>query len=980
MNTTESPRQSLAELAARVGESVPCAGNLPVALDDPDFFWYVDVGSVNLFIVEFDGLTEQAAPQHLLRREVGALIPGVSPDAPANGTKLSVVAKGGPGTLLKRIPAASLTDITPSELVAQLDEWVIDFTRQLARYAGPKPRPAEIAVVDQQSTFPPCVLTTRRGVSWVAPPAADAGSSLFLDLIDPTGEGLSEHGEEPLVPLTYAGWLTTFEETSLTVTSTETLIRQAVVAPALRDFHNIAFALERLNRQLAVVDEANLERAQTTSRRDAEKAARRRLFNIYDQPIQSETAEDGQRLIDALKIIGKRQGIEFAMPTRKSSANTTIGLADILDASGVRARRIKLDSEHKWWHSDSNSMLAFRRHDHQPVALVPGAFGSYRLIDPATKQTTRINAKLAAGLQDEAWLFYPPLSKGNVGSTELLRLAFQGCKYDLIRLVCIGFVRGLTLLLPALALGFIADYTSAGQSIATLHVLALALAGFGVVGALLHMYQNTSMMRLEARSVSRLEAAFWDRLLRLPSRVLQQHPSGDLAMSGMTFQNLRAGIHGVAADSLLSVLFLLPVFAVIFFYDTTLGLYALSFSMVSLVITLVIAIKQITPHGRVIAAIRRVVGRMFQIVVGIGKLRVQSAEGSAFEIWARDYREQKQAELELGRLEGHAKALADALPFLAAAVLLYAVYTTERQAFPLSDFLVVYTVFMTYQYAVGRLGESIGAIAGILPAFKQMQPILSANPESDSEGEPVDFLSGDILFDHVSFRYDIDGPLVLDDVTIQARPGEFIAIAGESGAGKSTLFRIALGLDRPSAGAVYYDDRDLRHLNLKQLRRQVGAVPQAVAMHPQDLWDNVVGHHTDPSIDEVWQAIRVAVIEGEIKTMAMGLLTMVGDSGSVLSGGESQRVAIARAVMGQPTIMLLDEATNWLDNENQATVMANLTSLTCTRIVIAHRLSTLVQADRIYVLKEGRVVQSGSFQELMGVDGDFKELVQRQVA
>ena len=385
------------------------------------------------------------------------------------------------------------------------------------------------------------------------------------------------------------------------------------------------------------------------------------------------------------------------------------------------------------------------------------------------------------------------------------------------------------------------------------------------------------------------------------------------------------------------------------------------------------------PYGRMIRAARSVTGRLFQIVQGIAKLRVENAEGSAFAIWARDYREQKRAELELGALEGHSRAFGAALPFLAAGVLLFAVAEGDRNI-PVGDFLVVYTVFIIFQSAIARLGESFGAVAAMLPAFDQMRPILAAVPESEIEGAPVEGLGGEVLFDHVSFRYDPDGPLILDNVTIHADPGEFIAIAGESGAGKSTLFRLALGIDRPSAGAVYYDGRDLKHLNLKQVRRKIGAVPQSVRLHPQDLWDNIVAHHEGATTDEVWKTARTAGIEREIKAMPMGMMTMVGASGSVLSGGESQRVTIARSLIGNPRIMLLDEATNWLDNESQAEVMQNLALLTSTRIVIAHRLSTLEQADRIYVMQAGKVVQSGSFSELMEVDGVFKELVRRQVA
>ena len=407
---------------------------------------------------------------------------------------------------------------------------------------------------------------------------------------------------------------------------------------------------------------------------------------------------------------------------------------------------------------------------------------------------------------------------------------------------------------------------------------------------------------------------------------------------------------------------------------------ALAFSLVSLLVTVALGLRQIPPCGRMISAARRVAGRLFQIVGGIAKLRVESAEGSAFAIWARDYRRQKRAELELGALEGHSRAFGAALPFLAGGVLLFAVAAADQRNVPVGDFLVVYTVFIAFQSAIARLGESLGAVAAMLPAFDQMRPLLAAVPEAEVEGEPVELLGGDILFDHVSFRYHPEGPLILDDVTIRAEPGEFVAIAGRSGAGKSTLFRLALGIDRPSAGAVYYDGRDLRHLNLKQLRRKIGAVPQSVGLHPQDLWDNLVSHRQDVAGEEVWSAVRLAEVEKQIKAMPMGMMTMVGASGAVLSGGESQRVTIARSVIGAPRIMLFDEATNWLDNESQARVMQNLTALTSTRVVIAHRLSTLEQADRIYVLQDGKVAQTGSFKELMEVEGVFRELVQRQVA
>ncbi len=967
---------SIAELAARWGKSVPCAGNLPVKLDDPDSVWSIEQGAVDLFLVEFKNGVEQTAPQHLLRAEAGRLLPGVAPDE--EDTTLSLIAKGLPGTVLNRVPAAKLSQVNPAELARQADTWLSGVADALSRYATYRPRPNALAESGQTQTLGPGTLSVRRGVVWVSQPPG--GASLFMDLIDCAEiRGVGSTGET-MMALTQAAWLTLSGEATITTKSSETLAAEGKLLPALSTFHAVAFALERLNRRLAVVDSANLERARTSSRRVAEEAARRRLFNIYDIPDEQDAAASDMALTEAVQIIGRHEGIEFTVPAPSGTFGSPVGLVDILDASGVRARRVQLSAKEKWWRGDSHAMLAFRAEDERPVALLPGMFGRYREVDPVSKRSVRVTPARADSFKEDAWMFYRPLPSGSAEPADLLRLGLHGSAADLLRLVISGLPGGLIKLAPAFALGFVANHVARGGSAGSLYTVALALAGLGLLGALLHLLQGTAMMRLEGRSSSRVEAAFWDRLLRLPRTTLHRYPAGDLAMSGMTFQNLRDGLQGTLADSVLSLIFLLPVFAVIFFYDTMLGIIALAFSLASLLVTAALGWGQVSSYGRMMSAVRRAAGNLFQIIRGISKLRVENAEGSAFAISAKDYREQKRAEFDLGALEGQLQALGAALPFLAGAVLLGAVAAGGDRDFPVGDFLVVYTVFIVFQAAVTRLGESIGVIAAMRPAFDQMRPMLAAEPETAVEGEPVEHLGGEILFDHISFRYDPDGPLILDEVTIRARPGEFVAIAGESGAGKSTLFRLALGVDHPTAGAVYYDGRDLRHLNLKQVRRKIGVVPQSVQLHPQDLWDNIVAHHEEASTEEAWKAARAAQIEREIKAMPMGMMTMVGTSGTVLSGGESQRITIARSLMRNPRIMLLDEATNWLDNQSQAQVMQNLAILTSTRIVIAHRLSTLQHADRIYVLQAGRVVQTGSFKELMEVGGVFRELVKRQIA
>ena len=966
-------RRSLAGLAVESGVPVPCEGNLPMDMGDPQFAWFIDRGAVDLFLVEHRDGVEQAAPQHLLRANCGRLLPGVAPQA--GNTVLGLIAKGLPGTVLRRLPITSLAAVRSAELAGHVNAWVMDVSAMLSRDVLPRPRPDVLVDPAQAPAARGGTLSAQREVVWVSglPP----GAGLFMSLIDPAE---SKSGTAPaVIPLTPVSWLTLMEPVQLFARSSETLAQESLLLPALAHFHAVAFSLERLNRRLAVVDQANLERARATNRRGDEEGARRRLFNLYGLLKPEEAGGSDSTLLDVLRIIGQHEKIDFKWPARTNTSDSKAVLRDVLDVSGVRGRRVRLDREERWWTGDSGAMLAFREDDGRPVALVPGILGHYREVDSFGRKT-RVTPERAKSLRAEAWLFYEPLPSNGLGLHDLFRLARKGGTVDFVRFGLTGLLGGLATLLPAMVAGFILDEVIPTGATGLLYAATAALAAFALIRALLHVLQGTALMRLEGRATSRVEAAFWDRLLRLPLSCLHRYSAGDLTMRGMTFRHLRDTVQGVVANAVLSMVFLSPAFLLICLYDAVLGGVTAAFGLLSLIVTVILGLGQVAPQGRVIRTIHHLAGRLFQLINGIAKLRVDGAEGSAFAVWARDYREQKQAELQRGTFETHVQAFGTALPLLAGAVLILATSLPGREAITVGNFFVVYLLFMLFLTGVARLGASFSAVAAIIPALGQIRPFLTEIPEMNVEGEPVETLGGEVVFDHVSFQYDPNGPLILDDVSIYARPGEFVAIAGESGAGKSTLFQLALGLVQPSAGAVYYDGRDLKHLNIKQVRRQVGAVPQTVQLYPQDLWDNIVGDYEDVTAEDAWHAARLADVDHKIAAMPMGMLTNVGDSASVMSGGESQRITIARALIRNPRILLLDEATNWLDNDSQSKIMVNLAVLTSTRIVIAHRLSTLRQADRIYVMRSGKVVQEGSFAELAATEGLFRDLVRQQMA
>ena len=957
---------TVSEIAAATGTAVSCAGNLPLAMDDPGRIWFVEEGAVEVFLLERSDGVESSAPQHMLHADQGRLLFGVAPMRD-DALSLGLVAKGLPGTELRELVAEEVASLAPVELAVQADAWLTDLAALLTRDVGSPPRP-DMTLNPGERVRGKGVVGVRRGVVWAT--GLPSGNSLFMDLVDPA-EFTS------LAPLAPSTWLTLAEETPLTGVSSEALARDGSLLSALRHFHDAALSLEALNRRLAIVDLANLDRTLLNSRRADEENARRRLFDLYG--LRKTTGDDAgpDELFAAVRRLGSSEGIDFKFPTGTEETDPAKTIDAIADLSGVRARQVNLAAEHRWWTGAGSAMLAFRASDDRPVTLLPGRLGRFRAASPDADSTAIVTAAYAETLRPDAWVFYRPLPPGSTGVRDLLR-AGRGISNDVARFVIAGLLAGLATLLPAVVAGVIIDQVLPGKDMGLLYLTIGALVIVAVLQALLQVVQGLVLMRLEGRAVSAMEAAFWDRLLRLPLGFLQRYPAGDIAMRGSVFRTLRDNVLGTVVSAAVSLVFVIPIFALIVLYQDDSALSAGAFGIGGIALMVILGLRQIGPQSRVFAMMRSLSGLLLQFVKGMPRFRVGNAERSAYAIWARDFLRQKQAEIEVANVEVHSQAVQTAIPILPGVVLMLAVPSLGEGQATAGDFIVIYLLFAAFIAAYSRLSAVFAQLATLKPSLDLIQPFLAEAPEKTARGQPVDELGGAISLDHVSFRYDTDGPPILDDVSMEFHPGEFVAIAGESGAGKSTIFRLLLGLEQPDAGNVYYDGRDLRHLNLKQVRRQLGVVPQEARLYPQDLWDNIAGDDRDVTDADVRRATALADIKTEIDAMPMGPFTFVGVG--AVSGGESQRVRIARALVRNPRIILLDEATNALGNDSQARVMHNLARLSSTRIVIAHRLSTLREADRIYVLKAGKVAQHGTFEELAAVDGLFRNLVRRQMA
>ncbi len=1037
----DADRSRLAAFASAHGELVHSAANAPVRLDGTDSAYYVVDGALDVFCREHDQGRVAAAAKHVLRAEPGRLVFGIPQLDNAltveakglSGTRLLRLNSAVLGELVgdascapKDVsiggfePEGAPAQMLSAEVAQQADLWVSDIARAVVAGIESRPQVSSVIGVDvgtagskaesetepksetktesgtgpepetkpetgavAVSLEPGSVVTARQSqVVWVSVVSSESDVALgYLSTeIVPAGYDRSHW-----VPLTSQSWATVTvrgPSASRAESTTELRVRatsqlgHGELAFALEEFHRLAFNAEALNRRLRLADEVNAQTALTAHR----QLARSRASSLLDSlagPADDDARQHESALMVALERIGHHSGIEFREPRLALTVGPAT-LEQIVEASGVRSRQVRLARENRWWRGDSGAMLAYQIDNDEPVALLPSLRG-YRAIS-AQGRVSRLNAANAADYRLTAWTFYPKLADDRPATPrDLLRLSFHGAGGEVGRFLLAGLIAALITQAPAIALGMLTDWALPFARANALAQILVALALLSITAAWLTIFGGMTLLRTEARAGARLSAAAWDRMLALPMPFFRDTIAGELAVRMATFQRLRDLVSGLVANVLASVVFLLPTLGVLMFYDPALAAVALASSVVALVVIVGLGLSQI-PHQRFWhESVRTLSGRLLQFVGGISKIRAAGAQTAAFASWAGAYRDKQLAEIRSSRIDEHLAAFGAAFPFGFAA-LLCAVTISRGASVGVGDFAVVLSASFVLYAAVADFGRAVEMLAEARTAYEQITPVLKAVPERDAAAtvSPT-VLDGEIVVDQVSFRYQPDGPLILEEVTIAARLGEFVAIVGGSGSGKSTLARLMLGLETPERGAVYFDGRDLRNLDSRSVRRQIGVVPQNSTLQPGSLVENIIGMADDLSLDDAWVAARLAAVDADIAEMPMQMMTMVTDRAGIFSGGQIQRIRIAAALVRKPRIVILDEATSWLDARSQAEVMSSIEGLGVTRIVIAHRLSTIRHADRIYVLDAGRVAQVGRYDELLEAPGQFRELVSRQL-
>ncbi|CAL9347538.1 Vitamin B12 import ATP-binding protein BtuD [Streptomyces sp. enrichment culture] len=922
-----------------LGTPVDCAGLGRLDLEGPQVLWLVAAGAVDLFAVD---ARQQGTWHHLGRLEAGALLLG-----PVAGPGHTLVARPLRDCVVRRVGLREL--YRP----ASTQTWSYDEYGN-PQYVPPTTSPLEYALA----------LGVGRGLSvlFQAPMAGDQAGTV---------------GDDDVFWMQVPPGSVQYGAVYGDQAAADLLMDPALWQSMVDQQYRLLTALDRWIEQLERTHETRTAAGIKAGEAVRARADRTLLASLGKRDHPRATAADADATYAACELVARAAGIALAEPARGTAESDRLDEVErIALASRVRTRAVRLEG--RWWREDVGPLVGHRALSGAPVALL-WRRGGYVAVHPATGRRTPVEKANAGEFEPRAVMFYRPLPERRTGPLRLLRFCLRGTRGDLARLLLAGLVTvAIGALVPVATGKVLGEYVPKAQT-GLIPQVCLAVMIGGVVAAAFTLLQNLTILRLEGRIEATLQPAVWDRLLRLPTKFFTERSTGELASAAMGISQIRRLLAGVGPTVAQSVTVGVVNLALLLWYSVPMALAAVGMLVVVAVVFLGLGLWQVRWQRRLVVLGNKLNNQAFQTLRGLPKLRVAAAENYAYAAWAGQFARSR----ELQRKAGHIKNLnavlgAVYLP-LCTLLMFMLLAGPARGSMSAAQFLTFNTSVTMLLTSVAQLtGAFVSAVAA-LPLFEEIKPVLEASPEVRAGSTRPGPLTGAIEARRLSFRYTDDGPLVLDDVSFEVRPGEFTAIVGPSGCGKSTLLRLLIGFDRPLSGSVLYDGQDLAALDQSAVRRQCGVVLQHAQPFTGSILDVICG--TQPyTPEEAMAAAEMAGLADDIRRMPMGLHTIVSGAGSV-SGGQRQRLMIAQALIRRPRVLFFDEATSALDNATQRTVIESTKALDATRIVIAHRLSTVLDADRVIVMEDGKVVQQGPPAALLAdTGGRLRELVRRQLA
>ena len=708
---------------------------------------------------------------------------------------------------------------------------------------------------------------------------------------------------------------------------------------------------------------------------EARVAAFAAVANAFEN--QQTPCENGDISYRAMGFVGKYLGVPIIAEEElviRCGKNPT--LPAIAKISNVICRKIVLEAN--WHKSDCGAFVSTV--EGKTVACVPGRTGKYKIFYAEEGRVEPMTDEIARTVDPRAYSLSRALPRKKMTVRDIVRFCVKSITLREILLVAaLTLVCALIgILMPTLNQLIYDDYIPLGD-FGSLVQMSIVMVTFMAGNLMFSIVKNLASFCLTSRMGNELQNAAYHRLFFLPQSFFRNYDSADLGrrvMSiGSTANHFAATFIITGFSALFSLVYLIRMCS----YSGKLTWVGVGMYLVYALVVTAISASAKKKEAEIAEADAQASSKLYQYINGIDKIRMAGVEERALLSYMQPYSRQQTIEIRNNRLVSVAEVLTG-ISSTVFSMVLYLLIVKNKMGLSVGSFIAFNTAFGSFTGSLQALLDQCLEIYQTKDVAKRFMPIFETKPEDDDSKETPGALTGAIELDRVSFTYVPGSRNVLNDLSLRINPGEYIGIVGSSGCGKSTLLKLLLGFETPNSGMVLLDGKDLRSLDKGAYRKQLGVVLQNGRLIAGSIYDNITITLPGATMAEVNAVIDAVGLREDLNNMPMGIHTMLSENCNTISGGQQQRILIARAIIGKPAILIFDEATSALDNLTQAAVSSNLDKMKLTRIVVAHRLSTIKNCDRIIVLQDGAIAEEGNYDSLMARKGLFFALASRQIA